>query len=134
IRDDDVPTAPYLQALWGLGRTLNLELPNSFGGLADLGSTDAAALRRMAVTFLSAETHSAGDELALRGQDIWTRKLHHVPSRTGSEPAARRWDPQGATLITGGTGALGSFLCHWLAERGAQHLILTSRRGEHAPG
>ena len=67
IRDDDVPTAPYLQALWGLGRTLNLELLNRFGGLADLGSADDLTLRRMAVTFLSAETHSAGEEFALRG-------------------------------------------------------------------
>ncbi|MDN3279510.1 type I polyketide synthase, partial [Frankia sp. RB7] len=132
IRDDDAPAAPYLQALWGLGRTLNLELPNSFGGLADFGPADDAALRRMAATFLSAET--TGEEFALRGHDLWTRKLHHVPSRTRVRPTAKKWDPQGTVLITGGTGALGSFLSHWLADRGAQHLILTSRRGEHAPG
>ena len=134
IRDDDVPTAPYLQALCGLGRTLNLELPNCFGGLADLGPADDLTLRRMATTFLSAEPRSAGEEFALRGQELWTRRLHHAPSRRGLEPAARKWEPQGAILITGGTGALGSFLSHWLAERGAQRLILTSRRGEHAPG
>ncbi|KJC40904.1 hypothetical protein UB31_26790, partial [Bradyrhizobium sp. LTSP849] len=132
IRGDDVPTAPYLQALWGLGRTLNLELPNCFGGLADLGSADDVTLRRMAATFLAVET--TGAEFALRAQDLWTRKLHHVPSRTSSEPAAKKWDPQGTILITGGTGSLGSVLCHWLAERGARHLILTSRRGEQAPG
>jgi pimaricinolide synthase PimS1 len=132
IRDDDAPTASYLQALWGLGRTLSLELPIAFGGLADLGPADDAALRRIATTFLSAET--TGEEIALRGQDLWTRKLHHAPSRTGSKPGAGKWDPQGTILITGGTGALGSFLCHWLADRGAQQLILTSRRGEQAPG
>ncbi|WP_247406531.1 type I polyketide synthase, partial [Bradyrhizobium sp. 76] len=133
IRGDDVPTAPYLQALWGLGRTLNLELPNCFGGLADLGPADDLTMRRMAAMFLSAEPYSAGEEFALRGQELWTRKLHHAPSRI-SEPAARKWDPQGTILITGGTGSLGSVLCHWLAERGTQHLILTSRRGEQAPG
>ncbi|WP_426410337.1 SDR family NAD(P)-dependent oxidoreductase [Bradyrhizobium ganzhouense] len=132
IKDEDVPAAPYLQALWGLGRTLSLELPNAFGGLADLGPADDAALRRMAATFLLAKT--TGEEFALRGQDFWTRKLHHVPSRTGAKTAAKKWNPLGTILITGGTGALGSFLSHWLAERGAQHLILTSRRGEHAPG
>ncbi|WP_276575477.1 SDR family NAD(P)-dependent oxidoreductase, partial [Bradyrhizobium monzae] len=131
IRDDDAPAAPYLQALWGLGRTLSLELPSSFGGLADFGPADDVTLRRIAATFLSAET--AGGEFALRGQHLWTRKLHHAPSRTGSKPATK-WDPQGTILITGGTGALGSFLSHWLADRGAQHLILTSRRGEQAPG
>ena len=134
IRDDDVPTAPYLQALWGLGRTLRLELPNCFGGLIDLGLTDDLTLRRIAATFLSAASHSADDEFALRGQEVWTRRLHHAPSWTGLERAARSWEPQGAILITGGTGALGSFLSYWLAERGARHLILTSRRGEHAPG
>jgi pimaricinolide synthase PimS1 len=132
IKDDDVPAAPYLQALWGLGRTLSLELPSSFGGLVDFGPSDDVALRRIAAAFLSSET--AGEEIALRGQDLWTRKLHHLPSRAAAKPAAGKWDPQGTILITGGTGALGSFLSHWLADRGAKHLVLTSRRGERAPG
>ena len=133
IRDDDVPTAPYLQVLQGIGRTLNLEFSNCFGGLVDLGPADGLALRRIAAKLL-AELDSTGDEFALRGQELWKRRLYHVPSRTGSEPAASKWEPQGAILITGGTGALGSFLSHWLADRGARRLILTSRRGEQAPG
>ncbi|MCZ0975412.1 beta-ketoacyl synthase N-terminal-like domain-containing protein [Streptomyces albulus] len=37
-------------------------------------------------------------------------------------------------LITGGTGALGAELARWFADAGAEHLVLTSRRGLEAPG
>ncbi|WP_199520540.1 type I polyketide synthase, partial [Kitasatospora sp. MBT63] len=42
--------------------------------------------------------------------------------------------PRGTTLITGGTGALGGHVARWLAGRGAEHLLLVSRRGADAPG
>jgi acyl transferase domain-containing protein/NADPH:quinone reductase-like Zn-dependent oxidoreductase/NAD(P)-dependent dehydrogenase (short-subunit alcohol dehydrogenase family)/acyl carrier protein len=38
-------------------------------------------------------------------------------------------DPQGTTLITGGTGALGGLVARHLAARGARHLLLLSRGG-----
>jgi NADPH:quinone reductase-like Zn-dependent oxidoreductase len=37
-------------------------------------------------------------------------------------------------LITGGTGTLGALVAEHLAERGAEHLLLVSRRGPDAPG
>ncbi|MEO1132297.1 MAG: type I polyketide synthase, partial [Cyanobacteria bacterium J06639_1] len=37
--------------------------------------------------------------------------------------------PDASYLITGGLGALGLRVAEWLAERGAKHLVLTSRRG-----
>nr|BFE77399.1 hypothetical protein GCM10020092_107000 [Actinoplanes digitatis] len=36
-------------------------------------------------------------------------------------------------LITGGTGALGAAVARWLAAAGAEHLVLTGRRGPDAP-
>ena len=36
--------------------------------------------------------------------------------------------PEGSYLITGGLGALGLQLAKWLANKGAQHLVLTGRR------
>ncbi|MEU3188924.1 SDR family NAD(P)-dependent oxidoreductase [Streptomyces sp. NPDC006923] len=45
------------------------------------------------------------------------------------------WDPDGTLLITGGTGTLGGLVArHAVTARGARHLLLTSRRGEQAPG
>src|SRR5690606_3764701 len=40
-----------------------------------------------------------------------------------------RIDPHATYLITGGLGALGLHVAHWLADKGAQHLVLTSRSG-----
>ncbi|MFD9076828.1 SDR family NAD(P)-dependent oxidoreductase, partial [Streptomyces lasiicapitis] len=46
----------------------------------------------------------------------------------------REWTPRGTALITGGTGAIGGHVARWLAREGAEHLVLTSRRGLDAPG
>ena len=43
--------------------------------------------------------------------------------------AAFEIDPAAAYLVTGGLGGLGLEIARWLAEQGARHLILTSRRG-----
>ncbi|MFD5310178.1 SDR family NAD(P)-dependent oxidoreductase [Streptomyces ardesiacus] len=43
-------------------------------------------------------------------------------------------DPGAAVLITGGTGDLGARLARHLADGGARHLVLASRRGPEAPG
>ncbi len=37
-------------------------------------------------------------------------------------------------LVTGGTGGVGAHVARWLAREGAEHLVLTSRRGAGAPG
>ena len=49
-------------------------------------------------------------------------------------PAGPAWRPSGTVLITGGTGALGAHVARHLARRGAEHLVLTGRRGPDAPG
>ncbi|BBC29262.1 Polyketide synthase [Streptomyces graminofaciens] len=42
--------------------------------------------------------------------------------------------PQGTTLITGGTGEIGGLVARRMAAAGAEHVLLTSRRGMEAPG
>ncbi|WP_190140574.1 SDR family NAD(P)-dependent oxidoreductase, partial [Streptomyces longispororuber] len=44
-----------------------------------------------------------------------------------------RLDPDGTYLVTGGTGGFGAATADWLADRGARHLALVSRRGPDAP-
>ncbi|MFI1127416.1 type I polyketide synthase, partial [Streptomyces hygroscopicus] len=39
-----------------------------------------------------------------------------------------------SVLVTGGTGALGAQVARWLVANGAEHVVLTSRRGLAAPG
>jgi NAD(P)-dependent dehydrogenase (short-subunit alcohol dehydrogenase family)/acyl carrier protein len=43
------------------------------------------------------------------------------------------WKPRGTVLITGGTGAIGGHVARWLSRSGAEHLVLTGRRGAAAP-
>ncbi|MFD9460102.1 SDR family NAD(P)-dependent oxidoreductase [Streptomyces sp. NPDC060027] len=43
-------------------------------------------------------------------------------------------DPEGTVLVTGGTGTLGGLVARRLAEQGAGHFVLVSRRGPEAPG
>ncbi|WP_424533251.1 SDR family NAD(P)-dependent oxidoreductase [Sphaerisporangium viridialbum] len=125
------PVKHPLQALaWGFGGTLAAERPERWGGLLDLPGTPDGRFAALAV---SAVTGAHGEsELAVRTSGIHARRL--VPAPLGDTVAPAAWTPGGTTLITGGTGALGARIARRLAERGAGHLLLTSRRGPDAPG
>ncbi|WP_143264448.1 type I polyketide synthase, partial [Amycolatopsis kentuckyensis] len=124
----DAPASSVPAQLWGLGRVIGLEYPGLGGGLIDLpAALDERAADRLA-GFLA---EPAGeDQVALRDHGILARRLH--PARPA--PAGEPWRPRGTVLVTGGTGALGAHVARWLGRSGADHLVLTSRRGEAAPG
>ncbi|MEU7500070.1 type I polyketide synthase [Streptomyces griseofuscus] len=128
---DAVRDARHAQ-VWGLGRTAALELPRRWGGLIDLPETlDDQTTARLADVLAQALTgRSAEDQLAVRASGVFARRLVHAPARA----ATRSWQPCGTVLVTGGTGALGGHVARWLARGGAEHLVLTSRRGADAPG
>jgi KS-AT-KR-ACP domain-containing polyene macrolide polyketide synthase/pimaricinolide synthase PimS2/candicidin polyketide synthase FscD len=116
-------------AVWGLGRVVALEQPGRWGGCVDLPEQlDAHAARRLrgVLTATTGET-----ETAVRASGVFVRRLAHSPAdRTTAKP----FEPSGTTLITGGTGGLGGHVARGLARAGAEHLLLVSRRGAHAPG
>ncbi|MER8162639.1 type I polyketide synthase, partial [Streptomyces sp. NPDC094472] len=126
------PVGSAAQAqLWGLGRVVALEHPERWGGLIDLPATlDERAADRLAGV-LGGHGDDHEDQLAIRTAGILARRL----ARAESTPATGApWRPRGTVLVTGGTGALGAHVARWLAENGAEHLVLTSRRGPDAPG
>ncbi|MFF4701203.1 type I polyketide synthase [Streptomyces chattanoogensis] len=125
----DPAPSPAQAQLWGLGRVVGLEHAARWGGLVDVPRDldDRAAARLAAV--LAADGDE--DQIALRTDGTWLRRLAHA--RPAAAPA-RSWTPRGTVLVTGGTGALGAQVARWLAAHGAEHLVLTSRRGEAAPG
>ncbi|MDL2081658.1 SDR family NAD(P)-dependent oxidoreductase [Streptomyces sp. GXMU-J15] len=128
-RSDAAPD-PAQAALWGLGRVAALELGNRFGGLVDLpGTVDRRAGDRLAAVLAAGDE----DEVAVRASGVLARRLRHAED-TAAEPAGPGWQPRGTVLITGGTGALGARVAQWAAEQGAEHLVLTGRRGPDAPG
>ncbi|WP_206436707.1 type I polyketide synthase [Streptomyces sp. W1SF4] len=128
----DRPADPGQAQVWGLGRAAALETPARWGGLVDLpAELDAPALDRLGALLLAAPAGAAEDQLAVRPTGILARRLVRV-RRTAA--AVEPWRPSGTVLVTGGTGALGGHVARWLAASGAEHLVLTSRRGDQAPG
>ncbi|MGW3916437.1 type I polyketide synthase, partial [Streptomyces sp. NPDC005070] len=125
----DLLTDPVSAQLWGLGRIVALEQPQRWGGLVDLpAELDSHALERLAGVLTQADE----DQLAVRASGVSARRLVRAPQ--GAAPADAPWSPRGTVLVTGGTGALGGHVARWLAGAGAEHLVLTSRRGPDAPG
>ncbi|MEN3586662.1 SDR family NAD(P)-dependent oxidoreductase, partial [Streptomyces sp. ZYX-F-203] len=116
---------PTQTALWGLGRVAALELPYRWGGLIDLQEEmDDRAAARFAAVLTGTE-----DQVAVRQGGVFARRLVRATAQHGPE-----FRTTGTALITGGTGALGGHVAHWLVEAGAEHVVLTSRRGAEAPG
>ncbi|MGA5699001.1 type I polyketide synthase [Peterkaempfera bronchialis] len=113
--------------VWGLGRVAALEYPDRWGGLVDLPEQlDGRALARLA----AAVADGSEDQLAIRSSGVFARRL--VRARGGQ--TGREWRARGTVLVTGGTGALGARVARWAVERGAEQVVLTSRRGPEAPG
>ncbi|WSN08774.1 SDR family NAD(P)-dependent oxidoreductase [Micromonospora sp. NBC_01699] len=123
----DVLTSPAQSLIWGLGRVAALEHPDRWGGLVDL---PAVIDERTADRLRHALHNPDGeDQIAVRATGAYGRRL--VRAALG-ETRVRTWRPNGTTLITGGTGGVGGQLARWAAARGAEHLVLVSRRGEAA--
>ncbi|AGP52920.1 type I polyketide synthase [Streptomyces rapamycinicus] len=121
-----------LQALsWGLGRIAAVEYPRRRGGLVDLpGTLDDRAVARLCGVLAGRLTDE--DQVAVRASGVHGRRLVRAPAAP-TDPTAP-WQPGGTVLVTGGTGGLGAHVARWLARGGAEHLVLTSRRGPEAPG
>ncbi|MFF2721606.1 SDR family NAD(P)-dependent oxidoreductase [Streptomyces sp. NPDC058011] len=113
-------------ALWGLLRSAESENPGRFG-LVDLDGDTAADTPLLLAAALSEP------QAALRKGQILVPRFARVKPDATSVPEPPRWD-HGTILITGATGALGTLLAHHLANQGAKHLLLLSRRGINAPG
>ncbi|RLK09553.1 acyl transferase domain-containing protein [Micromonospora sp. M71_S20] len=113
---------------WGLGRVAGWEYPHRWGGLVDLPEDlDDRAADRLVAVLAAADGE---DQVAVRPTGVFARRLARAASPPAGEPFAA---PGGTILVTGGTGALGAHVARWLAERGAEHLLLVSRRGPDAP-
>ncbi|MES4909144.1 type I polyketide synthase [Streptomyces sp. NPDC000395] len=128
-RSDRVVSPVQAQVL-GVGWTAALEHPDRWGGLVDLPETfDQRAAQRLAAVLAGS---TGEDQLAIRASGVLARRVVRAPA--GDTEPDSTWTPRGTTLITGGTGTLAPHLARWLAGQGAEHIVLTSRRGMAAPG
>ncbi|MFC0112326.1 type I polyketide synthase [Kibdelosporangium aridum] len=118
------PDDPEQARLWGMGRVAAFEHPEKWGGLiAWHDDADVADL----VAVLSGGTGE--DQVSVRPDGIRARRI----VRAGKSKPVRRWRPHGRVLVTGGTGGLGARVARWLAENGAEELVLVSRSGGEVP-
>ncbi|WP_239080765.1 type I polyketide synthase, partial [Paractinoplanes brasiliensis] len=119
--EDGDPVDAWQGQLWGLGRVFGSESPDRWGGLIDVADPADA------VPVLAGG--NGENQVAIRSGGVYGLRL-----RPASAPSGAGWRPTGTVLITGGTGALGVRVALWAAERGAQRVVLASRRGISAPG
>lgn len=120
---------PSAAALWGMGTVLALDHPHSWGGLVDIADPDNETVPARLCAVLAKATE---DQVALRSAGSFARRMERAPLTNKSGVSS--WKPSGTVLITGGTGTVGAHVARWLAASGAEHLVLTSRRGWAAEG
>ncbi|WP_051898909.1 type I polyketide synthase, partial [Sciscionella sediminilitoris] len=123
VDDEEGAPEPSSAAVWGIGRSAALEHPDRWGGLIDLAPDSEPE------TVAAALAGADEDQLAVRAGRAYGRRL--VPAESA---AAQAWQPSGTVLITGGTGGLGARIASWVAEHGAERVVVTGRRGPEAPG
>jgi NADPH:quinone reductase-like Zn-dependent oxidoreductase/acyl carrier protein len=123
-----------------MGKTDVRDVPGVAYRAFDLGEAGAERLGRMLAEVLRLFDEGHLRPLPVTGWDIrrtpdalrYMSQAKHVGKLVLTVP--HRPDPDGTVLITGGTGALGAALARHLVAGGARHLLLTGRRGPHAPG
>jgi acyl transferase domain-containing protein/acyl carrier protein len=119
-----VPVAEQA-ALWGLGRTVALEQPETWGGLLDLDPQDSPEQQAKWVIETVVRTDDE-DQLVVRDGVCLAGRLARVPVHSSSAFSVK---PDGSFLITGGFGGLGLNIARWLVDRGTRHVVLVGRRG-----
>ncbi|WP_193513014.1 type I polyketide synthase, partial [Streptomyces griseoloalbus] len=125
----DLDAAP----VWGLVRSVQSEHPDRLV-LVDLDADAAADTETGPAGLLAAALATGEPQLALRDGTLHAPRLATTDTvrADGEHPG---FAPDGTVLVTGGTGGLGAlFARHLVAEHGARHLLLVSRRGPDAPG
>ncbi|MFJ1551972.1 type I polyketide synthase, partial [Streptomyces sp. NPDC088246] len=120
-------------AVGGLVRSAQMENPGRIV-LIDVDGHDAS------LAALPRAVHTDEPQLALREGDVYVPRLARMSAAAqpadADVPSERKvWDVDGTVLVTGATGALGALVVrHLVAQHGAGHVLLASRRGPDAPG
>jgi acyl transferase domain-containing protein/NAD(P)-dependent dehydrogenase (short-subunit alcohol dehydrogenase family)/acyl carrier protein len=118
---------PVQSAVWGLVRSAQTEHPGRVQ-LVDLdGAPESEAV-------LPAVLASGEPQVTVRAGTPHAPRLVRAATGAGTTGADARWSGS-SLLVTGAGGVVGSALAkHAVTEHGVGHVVLTSRRGERAPG
>lgn len=123
------PVLPAQAPLAGLARVVSHEHPGLVCRRVDLAPQPEEGEIEALLRALGATDRE--DEVALRGGVRLAPRLTRRRDPGNRKPYTASFDPRATWLITGGLGGIGLALAHWMAERGARHLVLV---GRSAPG
>ncbi len=121
VVDDEKQLEVAQSPLWGLGKTCAIEHPELWGGLIDLDPSLHETSMQLYTSIASQQTE---DQIAFRHGQSYVARM--VRSRAFT-PKEFSIEHDASYLITGGLWGLGLEVAHWLAKKGAQHLILMGR-------
>ena len=118
--------------IWGLGRVIALERPEIWGGVIDLGKgADEDTQVSQLLSEAGRDDSDGEDQIAFRNNLRHVARLVPYKSEDGISGRYFRealFASNGTYLITGGLGRVPLMMAQWMAQRGARHLLLLSRR------
>ncbi|MCP4262403.1 MAG: SDR family NAD(P)-dependent oxidoreductase [Planctomycetes bacterium] len=109
--------------LWGLGKVIALEHPDLQCVRLDIDS-DTNDIQALFEEIVSPDNKE--DQVAWRKGERYVPRLSKANLGHQRDIKIRQ---DCSYLVTGGLGALGLKVVHWLVAQGAKHLVLTGRRG-----
>jgi NAD(P)-dependent dehydrogenase (short-subunit alcohol dehydrogenase family)/acyl carrier protein len=124
VSADDGPASPSQSAVWGLGQSVCLEHPDQWGGLIDLPRS--ATPQDIEHLYAILTCPQLEDQLAIRRCGVSGRRLLEAPLPLERLERVCSWKPSGTALVTGAPGRLGKHVVRWLAEAGANPVVLVS--------
>jgi acyl transferase domain-containing protein/acyl carrier protein len=127
VGPNDPAPVPQQALVWGLGYATALERPDRWGGLIDVPARLDERSARSLVAALAGLADE--DQVAVRADGLHVRRVVRAPE-SATPPALR---VHGTVLVTAGTEGLGRHAALWLAEAGAEHLVLTLDSEPTAP-
>lgn len=127
--EDGEPVAIAQAPLWGLARTMSVEHPKLWGGIADLDRESSAsdAARQLFEWLLERDGEDEGEDMvAFRAGQRYLARLQR-DEVVNARATDIHFDKAATYLITGGLGGLGLEVARWMTQRGARNLALLSR-------
>ncbi len=110
--------------IWGFGKCIGMEQSALLGGIIDLPINMDSSIFNALVPILT--NPSTEDLLAWRNDRCYAARLTAAPMAPSVQKISLQ--AEAGYLITGGLGGIGIKTAERLAERGARHLVLVSRR------
>jgi acyl transferase domain-containing protein/acyl carrier protein len=123
VEDPDPVQNLCASVLWGMGKSLALEIPDRWGGMVDV---DAQSVEHSVEELMNEIIYPTRGEMQVvyRKAQRYVSRLDYVENFK-QEPIAIH--PDKTYLITGGLGNLGLQTANWLVSAGARHLVLLGR-------